>query len=42
MLLGLPVLAGVLSWRGSSRSLLLAYLGLALLAAFFWALGVAI
>lgn len=42
LLLGLPVLAGVLSWRGSSRPLLLVYLSLALLAAFFWVLGVAI
>lgn len=42
LLLGLPVLVGVLSWRGSSRKLLLAFAGLALLAAAMWLLGAAI
>lgn len=42
LLLGLPVLVGVLSWRGSSRKLLLAFAGVALLAAAMWVLGAAI
>ena len=42
LLLGLPVLVGILSWRGSSRKLLLAFAGLALLAAAMWVLGAAI
>jgi hypothetical protein len=42
LVLGLPVLVGVLSWRGSSRPLVLVYRGIAMLAAVFWVLGVAI
>jgi hypothetical protein len=38
-LLGLPVLVGVLSWRGSSRKLLLAFAGLALVTAALLMLG---
>ena len=42
LLLGLPVLVGVLSWRGPSRRLLLVYLTIPLLAAVSWLLGAAI
>lgn len=42
LLLGIPVLVGVLSWRGSSRRLLAVFAGLALLTAVVWVLGVAL
>jgi hypothetical protein len=42
LLPGLPVLVGVLSWRGSSRRLVVVFAGLALLSAAVWALGLAI
>lgn len=42
VLLALPVVVGVLSWRGSSRRLLLVFGGLVLLTAAMWVLGVAI